>query len=271
MNRGHRQCIQPQCGFSIAEFMVAITIGMFLITGLVGMYVAGKASYNTNEAMSRTQENTRFATDLLTRFLRLADYRPDNEGERLALLPSITDSVDGCIEGTNCGAGFQGTAELPSMLASGSHAIHVKYRIPYSGLRDCTGAAITDTDAQYTATFSVGRQSAGDPLSLYCGSSITPPGGPTGAAVVQPLVQGVSDLKVEYGIRTPGGTTRFTEHDSSTNNQPTAAEWPNVIVLRVLVTIDPGDPTLSDKATQEVAQRPDREYQATVQLRNRLL
>lgn len=264
MSRGHRLFKQPQSGFSIAEFMVAITIGMFLISGLVGMYIAGKASYNTNEAMARTQENARFATDILTRYLRLADYRPDNEGETLALLPSISNSVQGCIEGTNCGAGFAGTAELPPNQAAGSHALHIKYQIPYAGLRDCTGVAIADTDGVYTATFAIGRQDPADPLSLYCGSSFTPTGEATGPVLVQPLIQGVSDLAFNYGILTAGGTIKFTD-------QPAAAEWANVIVVRVLATVDPGDPTLSAKATEKLEARPDRQYQATIHLRNRLL
>ncbi len=260
-----RAPLKWQRGFSISEFMVAIAIGMFLITGLVGMYIAGKTSYNTNEAMSRTQENARFSTDILTRYLRLADYRPDNEDEKLALLPSIADSVDGCIEGTNCGAGFAGNNELPAVQVANSHAIHVKYTVPYNGMRDCAGGAVDKND-QVTATFSVGSANAGDPPSLYCGTSVN-----AGAATKAPLVQGVSNLMIEYGILTSTGTIRYTDHKSSSNKLPGAAEWPGVIVLRMLVSVDPGDETLSSQATAKLKDRPDRQFQATVQLRNRAL
>ncbi len=253
----------PQRGFSIAELMVAIAIGMFLITGLVGMYIAGKTSYNTNEAMSRTQENARFSTDILTRYLRLADYRPDNEDEQLALLQPITDAVDGCIAGTDCGVGFAGNADLGTgiTLEPGSYAIHVKYTAPYAGLRDCAGGVLVKNEA-VTATFFVGRAAAGDPLSLYCGSRGNDP---------QPLIQGVSDLKLDYGILTGAGTIRYTDHESSSDKLPDAAEWPSVLALRVLVTVEAGDETLAAKAKEQVANRPDRQFQATVQLRNRLL
>ncbi len=262
MSRAHPT---RQHGFSISEFMVAIAIGMFLITGLVGMYIAGKTSYNTNEAMSRTQENARFSTDILTRYLRLADYRPDNEDERLALLPPLTDAVDGCIAGTNCGAGFAGDADLGTTitLVPGSHAIHVKYTAPYGGLRDCAGGTVSKDDA-VTATFAVARADAGDPPSLYCGS---------GGGDPQPLIQGVSDLKIEYGILTGTGNIRYTDHKASsdTDKLPDAAEWPTVIVLRLLVTVESGDETLATKAKEKLEDRPDRQFQATVQLRNRLL
>ncbi len=252
MTGGNAQ-MRPVKGFSIAEFMVAIAIGMFLIAGLVGMYMAGKSSYNTNEVLSRTQENARFATDLLTRFLRLADFRTDNENDTRQVKASITDSVRGCIAGTNCGAGFPGVDDLPANQLVGSHAIHVKYTSPYDGLRDCAGAVLSEND-DVVATFAVGRTGAGDPWSLYCNG--------------QPLVQGVSDLQIEYGIRTAGGTVKYTEHNGA---QPDAAEWPSVIALRVMLTVESGDETLTTVAKDEIAQRADRQYQATIQLRNRLL
>ncbi len=264
MNRAHRG---RQTGFSISEFMVAIAIGMFLLTGLVGMYIAGKTSYNTNEVMSRTQENARFAMDILTRYLRLADYRPDNEDERQALSPSIIDSVQGCIVGSNCGAGFAGTNELPDTPLADSHAVHVKYTVPYGGMRDCTGRGVKKND-EVTATFSVGGADADDPLALYCGASVN------GADVTTaPLIQGVADLKVDYGIRTSPTSIRYTNHksDDDDNKLPTAAEWPGVIVLRVLVTVESGDETLSPMAEEQLEDRPDRRFQTTVQLRNRLL
>lgn len=243
--------------------MVAIAIGLFLITGLVGMYITGKTSYNTNEAMSRTQENARFSTDILTRYLRLADYRPDNEDQRLALLPSLPDAVDGCIVGSNCGAGFAGNSELPAAPVANSHAVHIKYAVPYDGMRDCAGG-IVDKNDQVTATFSVGSAAAGEPPSLYCGTSVN--GGIPNKA---PLIQGVSDLKIEYGILTGAGGIRYTNHQDDDNDLPGAAEWPSVIALRVLVTVESGDETLSTKAKEQLEQRADRQFQATVQLRNR--
>jgi Tfp pilus assembly protein PilW len=213
--------------------------------------------------MSRTQENARFSTDILTRYLRLADFRPDNEDQRLALLPSLPDAVDGCIVGSNCGAGFAGNSELPAVPLANSHAVHVKYAVPYDGMRDCTGG-IVDKNDRVTATFSVGSAAAGEPPSLYCGTSVN--GGPANTA---PLIQGVSDLQVEYGIVTGAGGIRYTSHQDDDNDLPGAAEWPSVIALRVLVTVESGDETLSTKAKQQLEGRADRQFQATVQLRNR--
>jgi len=234
-----------QRGFSIAEFMVAIAIGMFLTTGLVGMYISGKTSYNTTEAVSRTQENARFAMDVLTRFLRLADYRPDNETETTTLFPSIADSVRGCTEGVNCGAGFPGNSDLPAVHAPGTDAIHVKYKAAYTGLRDCEGNVLTKND-DVAATFAVGRSAAGNPLSLFCNNA--------------PLVQGVTDLQITYGIRVTGTTIKYVA-------TPDVADWPKVISLRVTVSVDPGDATLPPEAVDGV----ERDYMATIHLRNRLL
>ncbi len=248
-----------QAGFSIAEFMVAIAIGLFLTAGLVGMYITGKASYNTSEANARNQENARFSTDLLTRFLRLADYRTDNEQDTRQLKASILDSVRGCIKDDSlnpCDSTFPGNTgenDLPAILDADTHAIHVKYEVPYDGLRDCTGTSLTKGTI-ISNTFTVGRANAGDPSALYCDNDL-PSTNP------QPLVQGVSDLSIRYGVRV-GDNMKYVE-------SPSATDWPSVIALRVTVTLNPEGGTLTAEALKDI--NTDRNYQATVHLRNRFL
>lgn len=61
-------------GFSLVELMVAMLIGLFLTSGLVYTYIGSKRSYSFNEAMSRMQENGRFAIHFLSRDIREAGY-----------------------------------------------------------------------------------------------------------------------------------------------------------------------------------------------------
>lgn len=70
MRRGGRRSY----GFSLIELMVAMSIGLFLVGGLVYAYIGAKRSYNFNQAMARIQENGRFAIQLLTRDIRQAGY-----------------------------------------------------------------------------------------------------------------------------------------------------------------------------------------------------
>ena len=61
-------------GFSLVELMVALTLGIFLIGGVILMYLSGKSTSTDSEALSRIQENVRFATDYLVRDLRNAGF-----------------------------------------------------------------------------------------------------------------------------------------------------------------------------------------------------
>lgn len=61
-------------GFTIIELMVAITISALILGVLTQVYAGAKRSYRVAEALSRMQENGRYAMDYLARDLRLAGY-----------------------------------------------------------------------------------------------------------------------------------------------------------------------------------------------------
>lgn len=63
-----------QFGFSLVELMVALALGLVLIFGAIQVFTASKQTYRVNEAMSRLQENARFAMDILTRDIRQAGF-----------------------------------------------------------------------------------------------------------------------------------------------------------------------------------------------------
>ena len=63
-----------QKGISLVEILVAMVISIFLLGGVVQVYIGNKATYNFSEAISRIQENGRFAMDIITRDLRMAGF-----------------------------------------------------------------------------------------------------------------------------------------------------------------------------------------------------
>jgi type IV pilus assembly protein PilW len=67
-----------QQGFSLIEIMVAMTIGLVLMGGLVQIFISNKQTYRVQEAMARLQENGRFALDLITNDLRASGFRGCN-------------------------------------------------------------------------------------------------------------------------------------------------------------------------------------------------
>jgi len=63
-----------QLGMSLVELMVALVISLFLLAGIVQVYLANRTSYTFSESISRIQENGRFALDIVTQDLRMAGF-----------------------------------------------------------------------------------------------------------------------------------------------------------------------------------------------------
>lgn len=65
---------QDENGVSLIELMVALAIGSLLILALVEVFAASRAAYMLSSGLARTQENGRFAIDILQRDLRMAGH-----------------------------------------------------------------------------------------------------------------------------------------------------------------------------------------------------
>lgn len=69
-NRNNRQQ-----GLTLIEIMVALVISLFLLAGLLQLFIGTRQSARIQENLSRVQENGRYAIDYLGRVIRLAGYR----------------------------------------------------------------------------------------------------------------------------------------------------------------------------------------------------
>ncbi len=63
-----------QRGFSLVELMVAIAIGIFLLAGAITLFLNSKRTYTEQDDMARIQESLRFASQLISRDIRVAGY-----------------------------------------------------------------------------------------------------------------------------------------------------------------------------------------------------
>jgi type IV pilus assembly protein PilW len=63
-----------QVGLSLVELMIAMVIGLILLTGVVHIFLGSKHVYTTQDALSRIQENGRLAVDFISRDARMAGY-----------------------------------------------------------------------------------------------------------------------------------------------------------------------------------------------------
>ena len=69
--------IQPhkyQHGLTLIEVMIAITISLILLAGVMQIFTGSRQTYRVQDNMARLQENGRFAMSFLTRGVRASDY-----------------------------------------------------------------------------------------------------------------------------------------------------------------------------------------------------
>ena len=80
-----------QKGFTLIEIMIALVLGAFLIGGVIQLFVSTRQTFLMEDALSRLQENGRFAMEFIGREIRLADYRFCPSKPRMADAVAGTD------------------------------------------------------------------------------------------------------------------------------------------------------------------------------------
>lgn len=79
-----------QRGISLVELMVAMTLSLVLLAGVVQVFSASKTSYRVVDGLSRLQENGRFAIEYLARETRMAGYGGCSNPDLFTLRQNIT-------------------------------------------------------------------------------------------------------------------------------------------------------------------------------------
>jgi len=81
-----------QSGMTIIELMIAATLGIILVTGVITLSITVNRSVDLSDGLSRNQENGRFIMDYLTRYVRKAGYADDSTKTPLAIFAYGTTS-----------------------------------------------------------------------------------------------------------------------------------------------------------------------------------
>ncbi len=120
----------------MVEFLVAITLGALVLTGLVTVFMGNKTSYNVQEGLARLQENGRYSTYYMNRILRMAGYQGCVNTNNLNLTnivknPSSAAQFDNPVFGYEGSSGTWSPA-LPANLAAanvkpGTDVIEVRF------------------------------------------------------------------------------------------------------------------------------------------------
>ena len=136
-------------GFSLVELMVALTIGLIILSSVSMLFVSSKKTYTTQDRLARLQENARFAMQFIIKDLRLTGYygcvdeiNADSVSNTLNSSTSFAYNAQIPLEGLNSAAGTwypSGSAALPSGIASGTDAIAIR-------MGDASSSVYIDTE-----------------------------------------------------------------------------------------------------------------------------
>ena len=262
-------CRNRQYGFTLVEILVTLTISLFLVGGILQIFLNNKQTYRAQEGLSRIQENGRSAIDVLGSNIRQAGYAAisTNTASRYT---KFTDGAGTVITGTEgTGTGIMSINGISTNGATDS--ITVSFDSPTDCLGSATpvpGVAVPGGNVQRAVNwFFIDANN-----NLAClgnGNAVLG----NGNAVPQPLIEGVENMQIWYGLDTDG--------DQAANTYVTApAAWNNVVSVRICLLLRSIEDRLVDQPityqdcngnqTTATDRRLRRSFISTFNLRNRI-
>ncbi|MBK8896044.1 MAG: PilW family protein [Candidatus Competibacteraceae bacterium] len=230
---GSRPGFAIQSGYTLVEIMVALTLGLVVMLGVIQVFISTQQSARIQQAASRMQEDGRMAMALLSRYFRMGGYitYPWDKG---GTVWSTAINARGFPRVTGIFAAGQVVA---GGTINGSDAIRLRYQGADDGsVTTCLGRIIP---ANQMADITLSLSPANPPQgrALLCTDNNNP-----GGAIAQPLVAGLQGMTIQYGLsqgvngvdangRLRGATAYVTAA------QVPANQWNLVIGLRVSLLV----------------------------------
>lgn len=270
--------------------MIAMALGSFVLGGIITVYVSNKNTYTLGHHSALMDESARVALRAVTKHLEHAGYtsRIATEVENYVLPTDVSLSSEVCADGTSS------ISKLATVKVSSDDffndefgdSVGVVFEADDILASDCTGSSLPSScSAEQTANIKSGyvynsffvkintteKDSLGNKIPIfYCGGSRNP--------VIQPIVQGVENMQILYGIDTNA--------DSSVDRYLSAGElsgisstlWRQILSIQVGILVRSLEPVYSGSTAHtyqvldKVIHTNDRYkrnvYTTTVRLRN---
>ena len=204
-----------QNGFTMVEMLVALLIGLFLLGGLLTLVQDNKRTFMAQGDLSQLQDNERLAMTMMTDVIQATGYFPN---------PTINTAAS-AMPAAGALAQGQGMTGTFNAAAPGD-TITVRYATASGdGVLNCTGSSnASGGTLNYVNSFSVVVNAAGV-SQLVC----------TMNGTHYPLVSGVTQLAVMYGVNTLGSGGNVDTYMNAV--QVTAGgNWNNVMSVQITLT-----------------------------------
>lgn len=224
---------ESQHGFSLVELMVALTISLILLAGILQILLGNKQSFKVQQATAELQENARLASFILDNVVAHAGYKvqlriPENlifHGK------TATDLAKPLPPKISNGAFVSGT----SGGNDGNDTLRIRFQAS-GGLNNCLGNQVGSSGNPKTADigFDVKISGTTQTPTLYCRNL-------TGSDTArEPLVDNVDRFKVRYGL----DTNNDNAVDTYVDNYPDPAHPGKVLSLHIQLLLQ-SDPAVA--------------------------
>ena len=230
--------IRPERGFSIVELMIALLLGLILLGGVIQVFLSSRQTHSANEAMSRMQENGRFALEFIARSARLAGYMDPTltTGKPMPLVPDDNASVSQFLRSCNSSRSTPQNDCIDVADPVSGDRVAFMFQPPLDPATDkrydCAGNPLTGTADERNERLIINAYYVvGQALKCRTIKQSNTDVWPATPGTAQTLVEGVDALQVLYGVDNGG--------DSRSSNQYVSADrvsnWNKVRSIRIAV------------------------------------
>ncbi|KHF25521.1 PilW family protein [Solemya velum gill symbiont] len=205
----HSPLPDRQQGVSIISLLISLLIGLLVSIFAIHAYLDSKSAAHFHLALSVANENARFASSDLRRFLVMTG-RNVGKGDDVFISTGADDGSPYIIDGT----------------ATSSSRVTVAYRSGYT----CSGSPVDNSTARLRLDV---QTSVNNQSELYCTTLDT-----DGSGTRQSLAEGIEHLEFIYGVDT--------DSDGYANSYTTAAavtaanKWNSVVTIRAEILASSG-------------------------------
>lgn len=227
-------------GFTLIELMVGMVLSLFLVSGIISIYMSSKAGYQVREQLSMLEDNGRIALQTMINHIAHSGYAgPQHLGMPEYVLDPAKTIADGI-----CGDGASNITNKAILqnTQEGNSGVSDQIAIAYMAddlndnrlIRDCSGNVIRDAcrlgqaaniEGTYIYnSFFIDHTTAEEP-QLFCAGSV-------GDEPVL-LAEGVEDMQVLYGVDLTGDRL----HDRLMTADQVGGQWGNVVMVKVAILV----------------------------------
>ncbi len=217
-----------QSGFSLIELMVALGLGLFILAGIIQVFVGSRQSFEVIQGQSSMQEAGRFGLYFIEQsavhagFINAGVFDNDYAQSFLNIIDG--DNLYAAHWPQDTANGFSGNASVvgsPVVAAAAPGTATLSFRMdgdPNDPMRDCAGNLVSSVEGVSTTTiFYIDAQN-----QLNCQVN-------AGPAVA--LVSGIENMQVLYGVSNSRINPQAVRYYTAATMTPLL--WQRVVAVRV--------------------------------------